>query len=152
MNYLELIVPPKSQNGDKCQIFITKCLHFAWSMFKSEISAQRGEGYPADIRGSFARISRPKSSVRALKILENKHLGADIHDPKARTSKTALLRPFNWLLGAIFLGGQNGIFRASKCTFWNSKISGSVWGRGYRNSGSKSHTRRRFLQLDTSLC
>ena len=45
--------------------------------------------YPADIRGSFARMSRPKTSVRAPKILaKNKHLGADIHDPKARTSTT----------------------------------------------------------------
>ena len=60
--------------------------------FNNEKSAQRGSfraGYPADIRGSFARISRPKTSVRALEILEkNKHLGADIHDPKARTSTT----------------------------------------------------------------
>ena len=55
-------------------------------------SAQRGrfwDGYPADIRGSFARISRPKTSVRVLKTLEkNKLLGADIHDPEARTSTT----------------------------------------------------------------
>ena len=65
---------------------------------KNGQSAQRGsfwDGYPADIRGSFARISRPKTSVRALKILENKHLGADIHDPKARTSTT--LRDFQKL-------------------------------------------------------
>ena len=66
---------------------------------KNEKSAQRGSfraGYPADIRGSFARISRPKTSVRALKILEkNKHLGADIHDPKVRTSTT--LRDFQKL-------------------------------------------------------
>ena len=67
-------------------------------LFKNKISAQRvsfWDGYPADIRGSFARISRPKTSVRALKILENKHLGADIHDPKARTSTT--LRDFQKL-------------------------------------------------------
>ena len=38
-----------------------------------EKSAQRGsfgDGQPADIRGSFARMSRPKTSVRAVKILE----------------------------------------------------------------------------------
>ena len=63
---------------------------------KNEKSAQRGSfraGYPADIRGSFARISRPNTSVRVLK--KNKHLGADIHDPKARTSTT--LRDFQEL-------------------------------------------------------
>ena len=63
---------------------------------KSAQGGSFGDGYPADIRGSFARISRPKTSVRALKILEkNKHLGADIHDPKARTSTT--LRDFQKL-------------------------------------------------------
>ena len=42
---------------------------------KNEKSAQRGsfwDGHPADIRGSFVRISRPKTSVRAVKILEKK--------------------------------------------------------------------------------
>ena len=53
------------------------------------------DGRPADIRGSFARISRPKTSVRAVKILENKYFGADIHDPKARTS--TILRDFQKL-------------------------------------------------------
>ena len=37
--------------------------------------------------------------------------------------------PFNLLFGAIFLGGQNGLFRTLKCTFWNFRISGSAWGR-----------------------
>ena len=44
---------------------------------KNEKSAQRGsflDGYPADIRGSLARISRPKTSVRALKMLEKQAL------------------------------------------------------------------------------
>ena len=67
--------------------------------FKNENSAQRGsfwDGYPADIRGSFARMSWRKTSVRALKIVEqNKHLGADIHDLKVRTSTT--LRDFHRL-------------------------------------------------------
>ena len=40
-------------------------------------SAGHSRGYPG-----------PKTSVRVLKILKNKHLGADIHDPKARTSTT----------------------------------------------------------------
>ena len=42
---------------------------------KNEKSAQRGsfwDGHPADIRGPFARISRPKTSVRAVKMLEKK--------------------------------------------------------------------------------
>ena len=62
-----------------------------FSNFKNEKSAKRGSfraGYPAD-------ICRPKTSVRALRILENKHLGADIRDPKARTSTT--LRDFQKL-------------------------------------------------------
>ena len=66
---------------------------------KNEKSAQRGsfwDGHPADIRGSFARISWPKTSVWAVQILEkNQHFGADIHDPKARTSTT--LRGFQKL-------------------------------------------------------
>ena len=40
---------------------------------KNEKPAQRGsfwDGCPADIRGSFARISRPKTSVSGVKILE----------------------------------------------------------------------------------
>ena len=61
------------------------------TFIKNEKSAQRGsfrDGRPADIRGSFVRISRAKTSVRALETLENKHFGADIRDPKARTSTT----------------------------------------------------------------
>ena len=45
---------------------------------QKEKSAQRGsfwDGYPADIQGSFARISRPKTSVRALKTLEKQAFG-----------------------------------------------------------------------------
>ena len=49
-----------------------------------------GDGRPADVRGSFARISRPKTSVRAVKILKKQAFrrghpwpeGADVHDPK----------------------------------------------------------------------
>ena len=37
-------------------------------------------------------------------------------------------------LGPFSGGGPNGIFRTSKCTFWNSRISGSVWGQHYRNT------------------
>ena len=74
-------------------------LYYSSTIIKNEKSAQRGsfrDGHPADIRGSFARISRRKTSVRVLKILEkNKHLGADIRDPKARTSTT--LRDFQKL-------------------------------------------------------
>ena len=45
----------------------------SYPRFKNEKSAQRGsfwDGYPADIQGSFARTSRPKTSVRVLGILE----------------------------------------------------------------------------------
>ena len=58
-------------------------------LLKNEKAAQRGSfraGFPADIRGSFARISRPKTSVRVLEVLGKQAFGADIHDPKARTS------------------------------------------------------------------
>ena len=79
-------------------------------LIKNKKSAQRGSfraGYPADIRGSFAQISRPKTSVRALEILENKHLGADIHPrdlQKLRSEKlwaefsfpTTLATPLAW--------------------------------------------------------
>ena len=65
----------------------------AMVFIKNGKSVQRGsywDGHPANIPGSFARMSRPKTSVRAVKILakKNKHFGADIHDPKARTSTT----------------------------------------------------------------
>ena len=61
--------------------------------FKNEKSAQRGsfwDGHPADIWRSFARISRPKNSVWAVKILEKQAFrrghpwpeGADVHNPK----------------------------------------------------------------------
>ena len=59
-------------------------------IFQATKTAQRGgfwDGYLVDIQGSFARISRPKTSVRALEILKKEqHVGVDIHDPKARTS------------------------------------------------------------------
>ena len=43
------------------------------------------EGYSANIPGPFVRTSRVKNFRPALETLENKHLGADIHDPNART-------------------------------------------------------------------
>ena len=71
------------------------------------ISAQRGsfwDGHPADIRGSFARISRPKTSVRVLKILEKQAFGrgypwpegADVHDPKG-FPKTSVRKTLGWI-------------------------------------------------------
>ena len=56
-------------------------------IIKNEISTQRGsfwDGHPADIRGSFARISRPKTSVRAVKILEKKGIWARISMTRRR--------------------------------------------------------------------
>ena len=74
---------------------------------KNEKSAQRvsfWDGHPADIRGSFARISRPKTSVRALKILEKQAFGrghpwpegADVHDPKG-LPKTSVRKTLGWI-------------------------------------------------------
>ena len=57
----------------KTRSFRGNSSHLALAILKNEKSAQRvsfWDGYPADIRGSFARISRPKTSVRVLKTLE----------------------------------------------------------------------------------
>ena len=64
-------------SGPFCNLLTLALFHtFPW--LKNEKSAQRGsfwDGHPADIRGSFARISRPKTSVRAVKILEKQAFG-----------------------------------------------------------------------------
>ena len=76
-------------------------------LVRSKKSAQRGsfgDGCPADIRGSFARISRPKTSVRALKILEKQAFGrghpwpegVDVHDPKG-FPKTLVRKTLGWI-------------------------------------------------------
>ena len=68
-------------------------------MVKNEKSAQRGsfwDGHPADIRGHSCGYPGPKlRSGRSKSWKKNKHFGADIHDPKARTSTT--LRDFQKL-------------------------------------------------------
>ena len=46
-----------------------------WGIFSSWGGASFGDGYPADIRGSFARMSRPKTWVRVLKIREKQAFG-----------------------------------------------------------------------------
>ena len=47
--------------------------------------------------------------------------------------------------GGHFLGeGQIGIFRTLECTFWNSRISGSVWGRDDHNTRAKYQRPPRF--------
>ena len=65
---------------------------FSFSGQERKLSPKRkflGTDIPWTSGGSFARISRPKTSVRAVKILEkNKHFSTDIHDPNARTSTT----------------------------------------------------------------
>ena len=64
------------------------------ALLKNEKSAQREsfwDGHPADIRGSFARMFRSKTSPNRSgrsKSMKNKHFGTDIHGPKARTSMT----------------------------------------------------------------
>ena len=47
-----------------------------------------GDGNPADIRGSFARNILAQNFGQRPQNPGNKHFGADIHDPKARTSTT----------------------------------------------------------------
>ena len=63
--------------------------------------------------------------------------------------KTALVRPFNCLLSDAFCGGggQNANFRTLKCTFWNSRVSGSVWGRDDRNTSQKKGNNPRKINL-----
>ena len=62
--------------------------------FKNEKAAQRvsfGAGYPADVHADIpADVRGQKASVKPSKLWEkkNKHVGADVHDPKARTSMT----------------------------------------------------------------
>ena len=61
-------------------------------MFRNEKAAQRvsfGAGYPADVHADIpADVWGQKTSVKPSKFWKNKHFGADVHDPKARTSMT----------------------------------------------------------------
>ena len=50
------------------------------------------DGYPADIWPSFGWTSWVKNFGQALENLENKHLGADIHDPNPPRSMTPIFR------------------------------------------------------------
>ena len=62
------------------------------SSFRNGETAQREcfrDGFPADVPGSFLRTSRGRKFGQALEKLENKNLGANIHDPNAQTSMTA---------------------------------------------------------------
>ena len=57
----------------------------------NEKAAQRVSfwaAYPADVYADIPADVRGQNFGQALKILEkkNKHFGADVHDPKARTS------------------------------------------------------------------
>ena len=51
------------------------------SKFSGRISGGRPRGYPGGHPGA-------KTSVKPSKSWKNKHFGADVHDPKARTSMT----------------------------------------------------------------
>ena len=55
------------------------------SKFWGRISRRRPRGYPGGCPGA-------KTWVRPSKYLKNKHFGADIHDPEARTSMTSGLK------------------------------------------------------------
>ena len=58
--------------------------------FRNEKAAQRvrfGAGYPADVHADIP-ADVPAGGKNFGQALENKHFGADIHGPKARTSMT----------------------------------------------------------------
>ena len=69
------------------------CLCQRFGKVRNEKAAQRvsfGAGYPADVHADIpadVRGQELRSGPR--KAGKNKHFGADIHDPKARTSMTA---------------------------------------------------------------
>ena len=52
------------------------------ALFRKAQTESFRDGYPADFPGSFVRTSRVRNFGRALKALESKHLGADVHDPR----------------------------------------------------------------------
>ena len=61
------------------------------NLFRNEKWAQRGsfrDGDSADIWGSFAQCPGSKLRAGPPKYWKNMHFGAEIHDPKARTSAT----------------------------------------------------------------
>ena len=136
----------------------------SWPRFHQEKSAQRlakrkiGDGYPAEIQGSFARISRPKTSVRALKVLENKHLGADIHDPKARTSTT--LRDFQQLrsekLWAEFSFSISGTSMHNSLFQWKCWALSSMLTQGEEFLGAALRVPRNWMEssavISESVC
>ena len=69
----------------------------------------------------------PEKSIKWSENTRQVHLNA----PKRHFSDHLIdfSGPFSW-------GGQNRIFRTLKCTFWNFRISGSVWGPDDRNSSA----------------
>ena len=94
-----------------CLLCNTICLIAAcwkrWRLIRNGKAAQRGSfraGYPADIWGSFARISRTKTSVRALETLGKQanwrghpwREGADVRDPKG-FPKTSVRKTLGWI-------------------------------------------------------
>ena len=105
-----LVLENRSQNARRRRggvqfYFILAVLRIFFMQQNSRTKNQpKEEVFGTDIRRSSARISRPKTSVRAVKILKkkNKYFGADIHDPKARTSMT--LRVFQKLRSEKTLG------------------------------------------------
>ena len=72
-------------------IWMNVLKQICWKL-KNEKAAQRvsfGAGYPADVqRGYPGGSPGTKTSVKPSKSWKNKHFGADVHDPKARTSMT----------------------------------------------------------------
>ena len=79
-----------------CEVFggarVAELIQHSRPMISSEKAAQRvsfGAGHPADVHADIPADVRGKSLGQALEILEtNKLFGANIHDPKARTSMT----------------------------------------------------------------
>ena len=67
-------------------------MHGADLKIKNEKAAQRVSfvaGYSADVHADIpADVWGAKTSVKPSKSWKNKHFGADVHDPEARTSMT----------------------------------------------------------------
>ena len=134
---------------------------------KNEKSVQRGslrDGYFADILGSFARKIPAKTSGRPSKHWKNKHVGAEIHHPKARTSTTVrgiqkvsvrklwaenslysrdvLGRPlclsdFLGFLGPVRFVRSTGVWKCLRSLLPEiSPRVGHVWARGTHNIGA----------------
>ena len=143
---------PRNAPGDSHRDSASEKTPFVMTPFsgpeiRNEKSAQRGsfwDGHPADNWGSFARISRPKTSVRAveIEILEKKQAfgrgyrwpeGADVDDPKG-FPKTSVRKTLGWISFPVKSREKVGVRRLLNvgqkiqgcCAFWPT--SDLLWG------------------------